>query len=309
VKPPVFAYHRPGTLAEALDLLAEAPDAKPLAGGQSLIPAMNFRLAAPAALVDLNGLTELAGITAPGDESRDVRRKDGGDDRRAAGLRLGAMTRHRALETSPLVRARAPLLAETMPHVAHPQIRNRGTIGGSLAHADPAAELPAVMVALEAEIVARSVAGERRVPAERFFTGLFATALGPGELVTAVDIPAMPARTGSAFQEMARRHGDYALVGVAALVTLDERGHCAGARIVLLSVGEGPVLATRAAAVLAGSALTPEALAAAAQAAGNEDIDPPSDIHAGAAYRRQLARVLTRRALERAVARARGEGR
>jgi CO/xanthine dehydrogenase FAD-binding subunit len=288
VKPPVFEYHRPGTLDAALALLAEHPDAKPLAGGQSLIPAMNFRLAAPAALVDLNGLAELAGITAT---------KDGG-------ARLGAMTRHRAVELSPVVGMRAPLLAETMPHVAHPQIRNRGTVGGSLAHADPAAELPAVMVALEAVIVLRRAGAERRVPAEEFFTGLFATALEPGELVTAIEIPARPARSGSAFEEMARRHGDYALVGVAAIVTLDGAGRCAGARIALFSVGEGPVLARRAMASLAGAEPTAERLRAAAALAADEDIDPPSDIHASTAYRRQLARVLTRRVLERATARA-----
>jgi carbon-monoxide dehydrogenase medium subunit len=290
VKPPVFDYHRPATLEEALALLAERPDAKPLAGGQSLIPAMNFRLAAPAVLVDLNGLTELAGITGDAD----------------GGVRLGAMTRHREVERSPLVGRLAPLLAETMPHVAHPQIRNRGTIGGSLAHADPAAELPAVMVALEATVVLRSRHGERRLAAEDFFTGLFATALEAGELITAIEIPALPRRSGSAFEEMARRHGDYALVGVAAVVTLDGAGRAAGARIALFSVGEGPVLARRAMAALADTALGADTLAAAAALSGGEDIDPPGDIHASASYRRQLARVLTRRALERAAARARG---
>ena len=290
MKPPVFEYHRPGTLDAALALVAEHPDAKPLAGGQSLIPAMNFRLAAPAALVDLNAVVELAGIS-------------GAED---GGVRLGAMTRHRAVERSPLVGMRAPLLGEAMPHIAHPQIRNRGTVGGSLAHADPAAELPAVMVALQATIVLRSASAERRVPAEEFFTGLFATALEPGELVTAIEIPAPPARSGSAFEEMARRHGDYALVGVAAIVSLDEAGRIGGARIALFSVGEGPVLARRAMASLPGATPTDEALRSAAALAGGEDIDPPSDIHASAAYRRQLARVLTRRALERAAARAGG---
>jgi aerobic carbon-monoxide dehydrogenase medium subunit len=286
VKPPAFAYHRPGTVEEALALLAEHGDAKPLAGGQSLVPAMNFRLAQPTVLVDLNRLDALAGIT-PSD----------------GGVRLGAMARQRAVEQSPLVAAHAPLLAETMPFVAHPQIRNRGTVGGSLAHADPAAELPAVMVALEARFVLRSAAGERTLEAERFFTGLFATALEPGELVTAVDLPAAPARSGSAFEEVARRHGDYALVGVAAQVALDGGGRCAHARIALLSVGDGPTLAPRAAATLAGQLPTPEAIRAAADAA-QADLDPPSDIHASAAYRRRLAGVLTRRALTRAFARA-----
>ena len=287
MKPPAFEYFRPDSVDEALALLEQhGAEAKPLAGGQSLVPAMNFRLAQPAALVDLNGLDALAGIAETG-----------------GGIRLGAMTRHRAVERSPLVASRAPLLAETMPYVAHPQIRNRGTVGGSLAHADPAAELPAVMVASSARFLLRSRAAERWVDAGAFFTGLFATALEPGELVAAIEVPAMPPRTGWAFEEMSRRHGDYALVGVACLVTLDPRGRCAAARIALLSVGEGPTLAPKASAALAGVAPTAEAVRAAAEAV-NDDLDPPSDIHATAAFRRQLASVLTRRALTRAVARA-----
>jgi len=287
VKPPAFEYFRPDSVDEALALLEQhGAEAKPLAGGQSLVPAMNFRLAQPAALVDLNGLDALAGIAETG-----------------GGIRLGAMTRHRAVERSPLVASRAPLLAETMPYVAHPQIRNRGTVGGSLAHADPAAELPAVMVASSARFLLRSRSAERWVDAGAFFTGLFATALEPGELVAAIEVPAMPPRTGWAFEEMSRRHGDYALVGVACLVTLDPRGRCAAARIALLSVGEGPTLAPKASAALAGVAPTAEAVRAAAEAV-NDDLDPPSDIHATAAFRRQLASVLTRRALTRAVARA-----
>jgi len=286
VKPPAFEYHRPASVEEALDLLARRPDAKPLAGGQSLVPTMNFRLAQPAALVDLNGLDALAGIE-PSD----------------GGLVIGAMTRQRAVERSALVAARAPLLAESMPFVAHPQIRNRGTVGGSLAHADPAAELPAVMVALGARIVLRRAAGERALDAERFFTGLFATALEPGELVAAVELPALPARTGCAFLEVARRHGDYALVGVAATVTLDEAGRCTAARIALLSVGDAPVLASVAATMLKDQAPTADVIDAAAETV-NSELDPPSDIHASTAYRRRLARVLTRRALAAAAARA-----
>jgi carbon-monoxide dehydrogenase medium subunit len=209
------------------------------------------------------------------------------------------------VERSPEVARVAPLLAEAMPHIAHPQIRNRGTLGGSLAHADPAAELPGVMVALNAGLVLRSVKGERRVSAPDFFTGLFATALEPGELVTAIELPPLAPGTGVAFEEFARRHGDFALVGVAAVVTLDGAGRCREARIALLSVGEGPVLAQRAAAALQDRQPDPAAIRAAAEVAGNEDIDPPADLHASAAYRRQLARVLTRRALSRAVARAR----
>ncbi|HXY68145.1 MAG TPA: xanthine dehydrogenase family protein subunit M [Gemmatimonadales bacterium] len=287
MKPAAFEYLRPGSVDEALELLERhGADAKPLAGGQSLVPAMNFRLAQPAVLVDLNGVADLAGIAAA----------DGG-------LRIGAMTRQRAVERSAFAAERAPLLAETLPFIAHPQIRNRGTVGGSLAHADPAAELPAVMVAAQARLLLRRRGGERRVEAERFFTGLFATALEPGELLTAVELPAMAPRTGWAFAEVSRRHGDYALVGVACLVTLDGRGRCASARVALLSVGEGPVLAPSVAAALAGAAPTPEAVRAAAEEV-DADVDPPSDIHASAAYRRRLARVLTRRALTRAFDRA-----
>ncbi len=288
MKPPPFEYSRPGSLDAALGMLADREDAKPLAGGQSLIPAMNFRLAAPAALVDLNGVEELAGISEGGDR-----------------LRIGAMTRHSAVERAPEVRRLAPLLAEAMNHVAHPQIRNRGTIGGSLAHADPAAELPAVMLALEAELILRRRSGERRVRAAEFFTGLFATALAPGELITAIEIPVLPPRTGGAFEEFARRHGDYALVGVAALVTLDGAGRCERARIALLSVGDGPVLATGAMEMLAGSGLDEAVIRKAAEQVAAEEIQPPSDIHATEAYRRQLARVLVRRAVARAAVRAR----
>ena len=289
MKPAPFAYHAPHTLDEALALLAAHGDAKPLAGGQSLIPAMNFRLARPAALVDLGGVAELRYVRAEGGV-----------------LAVGAMTRHAELERSDAVARLAPLVAEAMPHVAHPQIRNRGTVGGSLAHADPAAELPAVMVASEARLLLRGRAGERWIPAEQFFVGLFATALAPGELLVAIELPAPPPRTGWAFEEVARRHGDYALVGVAASVTLDAAGRCARARIVLLSVGDGPTLAVHAAQALQGREPTDAAVRAAGDAAAHEDIDPPSDIHASAAYRRQLAGVLTRRALTRAAARSRG---
>ena len=288
MKPPVFEYFLPDSTEEALALLGTRPGAKALAGGQSLIPAMNFRLAAPDALIDLNGISSLAGIS----------RLPGG------GLRLGAMTRHHAIEVSPVVAAEAPLLTETMPFIAHPQIRTRGTVGGSLAHADPAAELPAVMLALEAALVLTSRSGERRVPAREFFTGLFATALAPGELLTAVELPARRERSGSCFLERARRHGDYALVGVAVTVTLDASGECDTARVALFSVGEGPVLAERVAVALEGLVPDADVIEAAAHAVQG-DIDPPSDIHASSAYRRQLARVLTGRALGRAFDRAR----
>jgi aerobic carbon-monoxide dehydrogenase medium subunit len=289
VKPAPFEYFRPHTLDEALSLLAEhGADAKPLAGGQSLIPAMNFRLATPAVLVDLNGLSELSYIT------------DGTGE-----LKIGGMTRQRTVERSGLIAERAPLIVETMPHIAHPAIRNRGTIGGSLAHADPAAELPALVVALSATIALTGKSGVRTVEASDFFVGLFSTAIEPGELLTQVRIPPAPSRSGFAFEEMSRRHGDFALVGVAVAVNLDDGGRCEGARIALLSVGDRPMLADQASRTLKGQHPSVECIRAAADAAARQDIDPPSDIHASARYRRQLANVLTRRALARAFERAR----
>ena len=290
MKPAPFGYFSPATVEEALALLDEhGGDAKPLAGGQSLIPAMNFRLARPAVLVDLNRIAELAYVRAA-----------------PSGVAIGAMTRQRAVERSDDVARAAPLLAEAMPSIAHPQIRNRGTMGGSIAHADPSAELPAVMLALDARFRAKSAMAERSIPAGEFFKGMLETALAPGELLVEIAVPPLPARSGTAFLEMARRHGDYALVGVAVVVTLDPRGRCKEAKLSLLSVGDGPVLATEAGRVLAGQSPSEELLRAAGDAAATRDVDPPSDIHASAAYRRQLVAVLTRRALARAFERAGG---
>ena len=289
MKPAPFDYYRPGSLEEALALFAELGDeAKALAGGQSLVPAMNFRLARPGVLVDLNAVTSLSSI----EESPD------------GGLRISAMTRQRAVERSRAVASRAPLLAEAMPWIAHPQIRNRGTIGGSLAHADPAAELPAVMLALDARFVVQSQLGIRTIPASDFFTGILSTALAADELLTGVEIPPRAPRSGHAFVEVARRHGDYALVGVAAEVVLDERGVCAGARIALLSVGDVPMLAANATAALAGRAPGAAATDEAARAAAELDVNPPGDIHASPAYRRHLTKVLVARALRTAFERA-----
>lgn len=291
MKPAPFDYHAPATLAEALSLKAQlGDDAKFLAGGQSLIPAMNFRVAQPASLVDINPLTDLAFIRAEAGE-----------------LRLGALTRHRALERDPLVRQHAPLLHETMPHIAHPQIRNRGTLGGSLAHADPAAELPVICVALGGRLRAQSARGERWIPAAEFFVSLFTTALAPDELLAEAALPALPPRTGTAFVEAARRHGDYAMLGAAAVVTLDEAGRVQAARLVFLNAGEGPVDARQAAAQLAGRPLTAETAAAAAAHAAAQEINPMGSVHASPEYQRHLARVLGRRALQTAAARAQGE--
>ena len=288
MKPAPFEFYRAGSTAEALALLAEhGPDAKPLAGGQSLIPAMNFRLARPEVLVDLNGIEELSGIAV---------QQDGV-------LRCGAMTRQRALERSSAIASTAPLLAEALPWVAHAAIRTRGTIGGSVAHGDPAAELPAVFTALGARYLVQSSGGQRWLAADTFMTGLFVTALEPGELVVAIEIPPMAPRTGWAFLEMARRHGDFALAGVACTLTLDSAGTCESARIAAFGVGDGPVLCNRAASVLAGAAPEPKVITEAAAAVA-ADVDPPSDIHASAEYRRSLVEVLTNRALTRAVERA-----
>jgi carbon-monoxide dehydrogenase medium subunit len=286
MKPASFAYYRPDSLEEALALLAEhGPDAKPLAGGQSLVPAMNFRLARPAALIDLNRIGSLAGIE-PAADGR---------------LRIGAMTRQRALERSATVAQHAPLLSRAVPWIAHPQIRTRGTIGGSLAHADPAAELPAVMLVLEARFVVAGPRGSRSLAAREFFTGVLSTALADGELLAAVEIPPRPAGARSAFVEVARRHGDYAMVGAAVELTLDDRRRCRSCRIGLLSVGDTPVLAEAAMRELTGADLTRDAIDSAATAAAR-DLDPPSDLHASAEYRRHLARVLVGRALRQAAA-------
>lgn len=269
--------------------LAEYGDeAKILAGGQSLVPTMNFRLARPSALIDLNRIEELFFI----------------EKEKSAGLRIGAMTRQRKVERSKLIAEKAPLIHEAMPYIAHPQIRNRGTVGGSLAHADPAAELPAVMLALDAQFLLRGQKGERTIAAKEFFIDLFFTALEPDELLVEIKLPSLPKRTGWAFCEIARRHGDFALVGAAAVVTLDTKSHCKEARIVLMSVGNGPIQAAQAQQRLIGQKPTQGAIRAAADLAAEKDIDPPSDMHASVEYRRHLAKVLTERALTQAFERA-----
>jgi len=277
----------PTSLEEALSALAEhGPDAKVLAGGQSLIPMMSLRLAQPAVLIDLNRVPELSGISADG-----------------SGLRIGSMTRHRAAERSGLVAERVPLMAEAMPFIGHAAIRSRGTIGGSLAHADPAAELPAVALATEAGLIARSLrGGERTIPAGEFFEGYFTTVLQDDEILCAVEVPPAPPATGFAVVEIARRHGDFALVGVMAALTIDQE-RITRARLALINVAERPVRAERAEAALVGAAPGPSAWAAAAGEASAE-IDPSGDLHASPAYRRKVAGVCVRRALETAARRA-----
>jgi aerobic carbon-monoxide dehydrogenase medium subunit len=294
MKPPRFEYHAPRSVDEAIDLLVRyGGDAKVLAGGQSLVPLLNFRLARPAALVDLNTIPSLAGI-----------REDDGV------VRFGAMTRQRAIEFSSVVRRRVPLLAEATELVGHLPIRTRGTIGGSIAHADPAAEYPAVLTALDGDVVARGPRGERVLkPAELFQTYL-TTSLAPDEIVVEIRLPAIdaghsdgPARTGWAFEEFSRRHGDFAIVGVAALIGVQD-GRCTLAR--LATAGAGPIsMRLRAAEqILESGGLGEATIAAAAERAAGL-VEPDADIHASADYRRHLTRVLTERAVRRAIETAR----
>lgn len=291
MKPASFEYYSPRTVEEALTHLAEyGYDAKVLAGGQSLVPMMNFRLVQPSVLVDLNNIPDLAFINP--DEN--------------GGLRFGAMVRHHQVEINPLVEERAPLLHETMPNIAYPQVRNRGTFGGSVSHADPSAELASVSVVLDGKFRLRSQNSERWVPASEFFIGLFTTVLEPDELLVEVSLPSMPARSGWSLMEVARRPHDFAMAGVAAIVSLDEDGRCEQARMVFLSAGDSPMVAHQAAESLEGQDPTREAIHAAAEIAASEEIDPSSDIHASAEFRRHLANILCRRVLEQAFRRAVG---
>ena len=283
MKAAAFDYIRASSADEAVQALAAHEDAKILAGGQSLVPLLNMRLARPSALVDINPIHDLAY----------VRRSNGQ-------LAIGALTRHRTAETSDLVRQHAPLLAEALRHVGHVTIRNRGTIGGSAAHADPAAELPATLLALDAQLVVRGSGRERVIPAGEFFRGYLQTALEPDEMVTEIRIPVLPEGTRCAVAELARRSGDFALVAIFTALTLEPGGLCRDARIAVAGAGEVPVRATAAEAILAGSTLDEDVISGAAIAVARA-VDPPSDIHAPAGYRREMASVLTRRAIGSAL--------
>jgi aerobic carbon-monoxide dehydrogenase medium subunit len=281
-----FEWHAPRELAEALALkAAHGEEARFLAGGQSLVPAMNFRIAQPAVLIDLNRVAGLDGIAL---ETRL--------------LRIGAMARNARVERDATAAA-VPILAEALHEVAHPQVRNRGTLGGNLSHADPASEMPAVMLVLGARMRILSARGEREVAAADFFTGPLATALEPDEMLAEIRIPALPPRTGTAFLEVARRQGDYAMMGVAAVVTLDASGRCIAARLAACSAGPTPVAGPRAAALLLGTALEEEAIGAAA-ALFREEVEPMGSVQASPAYQRHLAGVIAARALRLAKARA-----
>jgi len=287
MKPPAFDYVRAVDVAQAVSLLAaHGGDATPLAGGQSLIPALNFRLAAPTLLVDLNAIAALGAHAVEADGA----------------LMAGAMTRHRTFETSPLVARGWPLLAHAMGWVAHVAIRNRGTIGGSLCHADPSAEWPALCVACDAQVELQGPRGTRRVDGADFAQGLFTTARAPDELVTRVRFPAWPGGRRWGFREVARRRGDFAIAGVACVLDLDPRAACGDARVVVFGVGDGPLRVAAAEAALQGRRFDAVSIRAAAQAA-HDAIDPRADQHASAAYRRELVRTLTERALGDALAR------
>jgi carbon-monoxide dehydrogenase medium subunit len=279
MKPAPFDYHRPASLVEAFELLARyGDDGRILAGGQSLVPALNMRLATPRAVIDINRLPSLDTIRATPE-----------------GLVIGALARHQALEQSPLVREHAPLLALAMPSVGHAAIRARGTLGGSLALADPAAELPACVVALDARLRIEGRGGRREVAAADFFRGIYTTALEPGELVTEVVVPRAAAGWRSGFQEVARRHGDFALAGLAARARLED-GAIAESRLVFFGVGAAPVRARGAEAALAGRRADTDTLDAARRALAAE-LDPPGDVHGSPALRRHLAGVLLGRVI------------
>ena len=284
MKPPRFEYHAAHSVDEAVELLGRyGGDAKVLAGGQSLMPMLNFRLARPAALVDVNRVAALAYV-----------REDDGV------VAFGAMTRQRTIEFSPMVAARLPLLREATRWVGHLPIRSRGTIGGSIAHADPSAEYPAVLTALGGEVIVQGPRGRRTVKAADLFEGYLTTSLGPEELLVEVRLPAMPAGAGYAFEEFARRHGDFAIVGIAAMV-VREGARCAVARLATAGAGPVPVRLRAAEEILERDGLGDAAVAAAGARAA-ELVDPDADVHASAEYRRHLTGVLTVRALKRAIA-------
>jgi len=286
MKPPRFDYHAPHSIDEAVALLARyGGDAKVLAGGQSLMPMLNFRLTRPAALVDVNRIPPLAYV-----------REDNGT------VAFGAMTRQRTIEFSPVVAERVPLLREATRWVGHLPIRSRGTIGGSIAHADPSAEYPAVLTALDGEVIAQSPRGRRTLSPAALFETYLTTCLAPDELLVEVRLPAAPAGAGCAFEEFARRHGDFALVGIAAMVVRD--GARVRARLASAGAGPVPVRLRAAEEIVARDGLGDPVLEAAGARAA-ELVEPDTDVHASADYRRQLTRVLTVRALKRARERAR----
>lgn len=289
MKPAPFRYQRPDTIGDALRLLVEGgSDARVIAGGQSLVPAMNFRLARPSLLVDLGRIAALRGIRVADDGA----------------VVAGAMTRHADFEHSELIRERLPLLHAAMPGIAHMPIRSRGTIGGSLAHADPAGDWPALCVACDAGLVLKSGKGERSVPADKFSGGFFSTVLQEGEIIAEIRFPIWPKGRRWGLKKMTRRRGDFAIAGIVCTLDVSGRGTVEAARLVVYGATDAPLLLTDAAAILAGSAPSAEAVEAAAEKA--TQLTPVrSDLHASAEYRSELVKVLTRRTLEQALPEAR----
>lgn len=287
MKPALFKYVLATSREEALALKSEYGDeARFLAGGQSLIAMMNFRLLQPAVLIDINPIAELEG----------TRFETGGT------LRIGAMTRYRDVERDGTLTARQPLIAQAVPFIAHSQIRNRGTVGGSLAHADPAAELPAVMMALGARMRVQSAKSERWIAADDFFLGIMTTALGPDEMLLEIEVPPPPSGAGTCFMEVARRRGDFALAGVAATVALQD-GDCIQASLAFCSLGDRPINGRAATEPLVGKPMTEAAIEEAARIA-RDLVEPMGNIHASKQFQRHLAAVLTGRALRLAAERA-----
>jgi carbon-monoxide dehydrogenase medium subunit len=289
MKPAPFKYVAARTLDQALALKAEYGDeGRFLAGGQSLVPTLNFRLTQPTVLIDINPLTQCAGMQSAATQS----------------LWIGALTRYRQIERDPATARDLPLVHEALPHIAHPQIRNRGTIGGNLSHADPASEMPAIVLTLDGKLRAQSQSGERWIAASDFFVGALTTALRSDEMLMEVELPIAKARSGTCFLEVARRRGDFALVGVACTVQLDDDGRCTQARIGLCNAGDKPILAKAAAESLVGRPINAAEIDQAAELV-QQDIDPGGSIHASKDFQRHLAGVLTKRGLTTANERAR----
>ncbi len=286
--PAPFEYHKAESVAGAIGLLQEFGDqSKLIAGGHSLLPIMKLRLAQPAHLIDLGRIQTLQGISANG-----------------PGIRIGAMTTHRQIATDPTIRVQCPVLAETASVIGDVQVRNRGTIGGALAHADAAADYPAAILALEAEMVAQGPNGERTIPAADFFVGFLTTALTPDEILTEIRIPSQPAKTGSNYQKLANQASGYALTGIAAILTLGDDGKCSQAKIGITGAGDVAVRAGSVEQALIGTSLDEASIHAAAAHAG-DGIDFLDDIHASADYRRSVTIGLTRRAIQAAAEKAR----
>ena len=287
--PPVFDYHAPESLSEALQLLQQYGDeAKILSGGHSLLPMMKLRLAQPEHIVDINALTDLAYI-----------REDGGL------IRIGGLTREVDLETSPLIAEKLPIVEATCKMIADPQVRNRGTIGGNLAHGDPGNDHPATMLALNAIVVATGPDGSREIPIVDFFEDFYMTALEPEEILTEIQIPIPPPHSGGSYKKLERKVGDYAIAGVAAQVTLYDGQHCLNAGLALTNVHYIPLKVTRAEELLSGSDLTDELIDNAAKIAA-EDCEPSADLRGSVAYKKDMVYQLTRRALHEAASQARG---